>query len=158
MNVVVAAFSQFVVIRPSNEARYPFVVQVHTVANKTDTVRVRVTGPVDDAQKSWLIICRQPLLPAAQNFRHVIWGSKKRDRDIVKITRLHADRSVRSENDKLHYPTVEAVLTHAEMQRAYIYIDYPSAVYDGGYYHSIDLAYYLDSPKGKKSSIRWEDR
>ena len=41
------------------------------------------------------------------------------------------------------------------MRRAYIYIDYPRPVDDGGYYYSIDLAHYLKDNPRRKSEIRW---
>ncbi len=42
------------------------------------------------------------------------------------------------------------------MARSYVYIDFPRPVNDGGYYYSVDLAYYLDGPLGKDIEIYWE--
>ena len=81
-----AIFSAFVVITPANETEHPFLVQAQPLENKPGYTRVRVIGPVDGYQKTWLIECKQSLLPESQNFRMTIWGYKQFNDDIIKIT------------------------------------------------------------------------
>jgi hypothetical protein len=111
---------------------------------------------VDGHKKVWLILCKQSLRSARQNFRSTIWEAIENDKEIVKINQLKSGQISLSETGSQQYAYVEVVLSRDEMKRSYIYIDYPSEVHDGGYYYSIDLAYYLKGPLGKKSLIQWE--
>ena len=155
-NIAIAAFSSFVVITPENEAKHPFLIQPQPVENQANLTRIRVIGPVDGHKKVWLIMCKQTLRPASQNFRSTIWEAIENDKEIVKISQLKSGQISLSETGSQQYAYVEVVLSSDEMKRSYIYIDYPGEVYDGGYYYSIDLAYYLKGPLGKKSLIQWE--
>jgi hypothetical protein len=145
-----------VVITPENEAKHPFLIQPQPVENQADLTRIRVIGPVDGHKKVWLILCKQSLRSARQNFRSTIWEAIENDKEIVKINQLKSGQISLSETGSQQYAYVEVVLSRDEMKRSYIYIDYPSEVHDGGYYYSIDLAYYLKGPLGKKSLIQWE--
>jgi len=155
-NIVLAAFSAFVVITPENEAKHPFLIQAQPVENQPDLTRIRVIGSVAGNKKVWLIVCKQRLLPGGQNFRTTIWEGRENNNDIVNITQLKPGQITLPETGSQQYAYVEVVLSNDEMQRSYLYIDYPREVYDGGYYYSIDLAYYLEGPQGKKSQIQWE--
>ena len=151
-----ASFSAFVVITPENAAEYHFQVQAQPMDNQAGLVRVRVIGPVDGDKKAWLITCKQSLLPDKQNFRSVLWEGKAHDKDIVQIKRLTTSKGVLPETGEKQLAYVEVVLSSEEMKHSYLYIDYPRMVDDGGYYYSIDLAYYLPGPLAKKSMIQWE--
>jgi len=155
-NIALASFSAFVVITPANETRHPFLIQAQPVENQTNLTRIRVIGPVDGHKKVWLIVCKQTLLPSSQNFRSIIWDEREKNKGIVKISQLKPGQITLPETGDQQYAYVEVALSNDEMGRSYLYIDYPSEVYDGGYYYSIDLAYYLEGSLGKKSLIKWE--
>ncbi len=154
--IAFAAFSAFVVITPQNEAEHPFRVQVEPLDEQRAASRVRVVGPVDGSQKVWLIVCKRPLAVYRQNFRSFIWDGEPQGGDILRATRLKRAASRSVEAGGQEYPYVEVDLPHAVMRRAYVYIDYPQAVKDGGRYYSIDLGFYLEDGSSRKSWIRWE--
>lgn len=155
VNTAFAASSAFVVITPENEAEHPFSIEVNAVADHEQRSRVRIIGPVNGSQHTWLIICKKYLSPSRQNFRGFFWY-RDRHKEIERATRLYPDQIRLPESGDKTYEHVEVELSHEHMRRAYIYIDYPFEVRDGGYYYSIDLAYYLEGSLGKKSVIEWE--
>ena len=155
-NTAFAAFSAFVVITPDNEAEYPFLIRAQPLENQPGYTRVKVIGPVDGSKKAWLIECKQSLLSESQNFRMTIWGYEQFNDDVIKITPLKPGQTTLPGKGSQTYPYVEVVLSNKVMQRSYLYIDFPREVRDGGYYYSIDLPYYLEGPRGKKSQIQWE--
>ena len=157
-NLTHAVFSAFVVITPANEASHPFRIDTHPLETSDDLMRVRITGPLGDSQKAWLIVCKQSLLSDKQNFRSAIWNQTPENENIVNIQQLNPVRASSVTADGKEEIYIEVVLTSDEMSRSYIYIDYPREVRDGGYYYSIDLAYYLQGRLGKKSFIQWEKR
>ena len=75
--------------------------------------------------------------------------------DVVQITRLKPQYPP-DKSGVYKQAYVEVVLSDDAMKRSYLYVDFPQNVDDGGYYYSIDLAYYLPGPAGRKSMIRWE--
>ncbi len=149
-----AAFSSFVVITPENEAEHRFLVQVQAVADSPDRSRVRVVGAVVEHLRVWLVICRTPVHADEQHFRYVFWFDA-RNENIERYTQLFPEQTTLPESGDQLYSYVEAELSHEQMRRAYIYIDHPRPVDDGGYYYSIDLAYYLEGDLGKKSELLW---
>ncbi len=152
-----ASFSALVVITPENEARHSFSVQVNGVAGLGERSRVRVIGDVGGGQRVWLIICKTPVDSSRQQFRDVLW-SHAENHDIERYIQLFPEQTTESESGERSNPYVEVELSNEQMRRAYIYIDYPRPVDDGGYYYSIDLAYYLEGSLGKERSIEWESR
>ena len=153
-----AVFSAFVVITPANETSHPFRIDTHPLGTADELMRVRVSGPLADGQEAWLITCKQSLLSEKQNFRSAVWSQSQGNEDIVHMQQVNPVRAPSVTADGKAEAYIEVVLTGEEMQRSYIYIDYPSEVRDGGYYYSIDLAYYLQGRLGKKSLIQWEKR
>lgn len=155
MNATFAASSGFVVITPANETRHPFLVQVKAVADDDERSRIRVIGAVDGSQRAWLILCKTYLNASGQNFRNILWF-RDENQKIERVIRLAPEQTTLSESEEKSYSYVEVELSHEQMRRAYIYIDYPRPIDDGGDYYSIDLAYYLEGSQGKMSVIQWE--
>jgi hypothetical protein len=153
----VAAFSAFVVITPENQGRYPFLVQVRTVAQHASRSRIKIIGPVDGRQQAWVIVCKEYVDAGGQNRRKLVWYGEG-GTDVESLIRLRPGRTALPGFGDRPYGYVEVELSHEQMRRAYIYIDYPFEVRDGGYYYSIDLAYYLEGGLGRKSTIQWETR
>ena len=150
------ASSEFVVITPQNDAEHAFLVQAHREAAQPDRTRVRVTWPMDRYQQVWLVVCEKSLVAEEQNFRFLMWGETEGYERVISIRRLERRRMTLAETDSLGYSYLEIALPNEQMARSYLYIDFPRPVDDGGYYYSVDLAYYLDGPLGKKSEIYWE--
>lgn len=151
-----AAFSEFVVITPANDSEHGFLIQAKTATGRTNQKRVRVIGPMNGDKVVWLVLCKKAVQSDEQNFRTVIWGEEKARKDITRVIRLNRGRIMVPESGGHEQAYVEVTLSDEHMARGYIYIDYPRPVDDGGYYYSVDLAYYLAGPLGKKSEIHWE--
>jgi hypothetical protein len=149
-----AASSRFVVITPKNEVEHPFMIKVRGVAGQGGWSRVRVVGDVGAHQRAWLVVCKYSVGAGSQNFRGVFWFDAQ-DENIERYIQLFPEQTALPESGDRLYPYVEAELPDEQMRRAYIYIDYPHPVDDGGDYYSIDLAYYLEGSLGKKSEIEW---
>ena len=157
-DIASAYFSAFVVITPRNEAEHPFLIQASAVEDQPGFTRIRVIGPVDASRKAWLIKCEQSLLPDSQNFRSAIWEGRESHKAIIDINLLEPTSTGLQESDGQQRAYVEVLLSNEELKRSYVYIDYPYEVRDGGYYYSIDLAYYLHGPSARKSMIQWEKK
>ena len=155
-DLALAVFSALVVITPANEISHPFSIETHPVQNGKDLMRVTVTGSLKGGQTAWLIVCKQSRQPDQQNFRAAIWNHGPENDEIISIRQLHPTQPHAAATGEQRQADITAVLTSAEMKRSYIYIDYPREVRDGGYYYSVDLAYYLPGDSGKKSLIQWE--
>jgi len=152
-----AQVSAFVVITPENEAEHSFQIQVETVPERKNYSRVRVIGPIDGRRQAWVIVCKEYVNASGQNFRNYLWY-RGVNKNIQRVRRLHPGQTRPNGFTAQEHEYVEVDLPRDQIRRAYIYIDYPSEVDDGGYYYSIDLAFYLEADQGKKSSIRWETR
>lgn len=153
-SAAMAAFSRFVVITPENEAEHRFLVQVQAMTDYRDRSRVRVVGAVVEHLRIWLVVCRTSVHADEQHFRDVFWFDANNE-NIERYIRLFPEQTTLPESgDQLH-SFVEVELPHEQLRRAYIYIDHPRPVLDGGYFYSIDLAYYLKGDLGKKSEIQW---
>lgn len=142
-----AAFSEFVSITPKNEEEHNIHVTVISLDNKKDQYAVKIPLMITD-KHTWLIICKNPLSPKKQNFREYIWSSgKEGDKGILVITKLHLDKDGSELKDKNMEKYSEIMIHKDLIKRAYIYIDYSSPIFDGGFYYSIDLQSYLPYAK-----------
>ena len=161
-----AQFSQFVCISPDNPG---FDTRIHPVITfagaKQDYVSVQVPV-ITGFRQYWLIVCKEPLSAERQNFRAMVQtmkvqtmkgsGSLPREKrkEVVLIAPLTADRDEESEggvSTNAVNITIQMSLELAE--RAYIYIDYPFCVMDGGYFWSIDIPSYVKRMKGEPSQV-----
>lgn len=154
-NAVFAASSAFVVITPENEGEHPFSIQVKIVPDQEERSRVQIVGAINGSRHAWLIVCKKTLNSNQQNFRAFFWYGGRHE-EIERAIRLYPGKTTLPESGDQMYEYVEVELSHEQMRRAYVYIDYPLEINDGGYYYSIDLAYYLEGSLGKKSMLRWE--
>lgn len=140
-----AVFSAFVVITPENEKEHGIHVRVSPLG-EGDGKYILTVPVVTDFQKTWLVLSRDRLNGRDQNLREFIWSSgKKGDPGIVDLTELHPDAKYPETADSnIRY--AEILLDKEIVDRSYVYIDYPGAIFDGGFYYSIDLGSYLDGP------------
>lgn len=151
----VASWSRFVVITPANESEYPIVVRVEAVPGDEGRSRIRVIGDIGKWQRPWLVVCRTSVDPCGPYFRDMFWFGADNEKVELWMQLFPEQTLVPGWRGHL-YPYVELKLSPEQMHRAYIYIDFPHPVDDGGYYYSIDLAYYLEGTLGKKSDVQWE--
>ena len=151
-----AAFSRFVAITPDNEKEYPFLIQVQPVKDIKSQSRIKVSGSFVRDKHVWLIVCEKPLQSKQLYFRDYIWYGVDKGTQVVRLKKLQVHKLVTEKAEKQTLPYVEIVLNHEEMRRAYLYIDFPTPVKDGGYYYAIDLAFYMQGKLGKKKKIEWE--
>ena len=157
MKAAFAASSTFVVITPENETEHPFLIQVKGVAGHKEHSRVRVVGANDASRHAWLVICKKYVYASRQNFRNYFWYGEQ-VKEIERVVELHPTQTTLPKSGDQVYDYVEVELSHDQMRRAYIYIDSAFEINDGGYFYSIDLAYYLEGSSGKKSIIQWENK
>ncbi len=150
-----ASWSRFVVITPANETEYPIVVQVEAVPGHEGRSRIRVIGDVGSRQRAWLVVCRTSVNPCGPYFRDMFWFGAENE-DVKLWMQLFPEQTLVPGWRGHLYPYVELELPAEQMHRAYIYIDFSHPVDDGGYYYSIDLAYYLKGALGKKGDLKWE--
>ena len=77
---------------------------------------------------AWLILSSRKLSKNEQNLRYYIWEGTGAPANMVLKSKINP-----ATND------YEVKLTNQIIHSAYIYIDFPRPVNDGGYYYSIDL-------------------
>ncbi len=153
----IGASSGFVVITPKNDADHLFLVEVRPETTQPDRTRIRVTWPLDEEKRAWLVVCDKSLLEDEQNFRTILWGVNHELECAIGIRQFSQRHTTLPESGSVRYAYVELTLPDEKMARSYLYIDFPQAIDDGGPYYSVDLGYYLDGPLGKKSEIHWEN-
>lgn len=138
-----ATWSSFAYVTPETENNYGLKIEVSKIENEKGKYRTKIFGITNDEMKqAWLIISSEKLTENEQNLRSYIWESIKPSKYILVKAKLNPNKSFSFETKKKpgHY---EVDLSSVMMERAYIYIDFPVKVYDGGWYYSIDLPAYL---------------
>lgn len=141
-----AVFSEFVHITPETRDDYGLEVCVSSDAKDINGVLIRVRIPRDGHKVAWLITSTSHLDPEKQKFRNHIWkdpdgNSPSSDSPIVKISLLgHSD----SDPENVHIE-----IPRSEMSNSYVYVDFPYAVFDGGYFYSVDLDAFSEIDDGE---------
>lgn len=145
-NTAYASFSQFIRITPETEKKHNIQVQIKPISNQKN--KYRITIPFSsDSQQAWLIICKKPVVPEKQEFRNYIWSfctDDDENRDIIVSACLRENKNNLIPPDSGTSNNIEIILDEESIRKAYIYIDFPMLVLDGGYYYTIDLSSYLD--------------
>ena len=133
-SVAFGAWAGFAHVTPDTREKYGMPVCVSSIPGQPGLARVVFPLNKDSWVHAWLIITEQYFPPRKQNFREYIWSRSKDESRIQLRAKLHRmdDRDF-----------AEVVISRATMSRAYIYIDYPREVYDGGWYYSIDLSTFV---------------
>ena len=136
-----AIFSQFVSVSPNNENKYQ---EVRPAVTRNGDV-VTVSIPYRDGPKKyWLIISAKPLRNGEQEFRDFIWKGTSARTDIVLFASLAPSlQRTLSGDTRDERSEIRLVLPYKLAQRAYIYHDFPVAVFDGGFYYTVDIPSYL---------------
>jgi hypothetical protein len=135
-----ARFSQFVCISPDNADPQNRIQPVITFSSSTqDHVTIQVPI-IEGSRQYWLIVCKEPLIAEKQNFRKMVQQTAEKREDVVLVAPLTADRGVPTEAGITTNGTSITIQMSLELAgRAYIYVDYPHIVMDGGYFWAIDI-------------------
>lgn len=147
-----AAWSAFAHVTPETEKKYELAVYLTPIQSEKDSFRIKVTAVGYDHKQAWLIIASEKLTGEEQELRAYIWESIRPQKRILVKAKLspRGTSESSSRRDESRYYEVE--LSSEMLERAYIYIDFPSMVLDGGYYYSIDLPTYLARYKVQRSA------
>ncbi len=133
-----AAFSAFVRITPETQSKYDFDVEIKNIGNDKYRFRIGHEYLCEGHKCVWLIISNKPVSPEKQNFRNYIWSSEKEKQLTLTKTKLQCKKN----KDSCQSKHLEGILEKEKAARAYIYIDYPKFIFDGGYYYCVDLNTY----------------
>lgn len=144
VNTASASWSRFAYVSPVTQMKYELEVNVQAIANNTSQYVVRVNAVAFPMKQAWLLIANKPLSKEKQNQRARLWAEQFDINDIelmVPILPKNVDMFDQAKNkEKMFY---ELVIPASQIERTYIYIDFPQMVNDGGYYYSIDLGSYV---------------
>jgi hypothetical protein len=148
-NQALARWSSFVVVTPMSQSKEQEIVipgkksweQLHVEAKVSHqggmcTVKLRPVGY--PSKQAWLVITSKQLSKKEQDLRSTIWGQSIQDPNIILKTKL-SPYTVWVVNDDFTDAYYELAISKTESQYAYIYIDFPVPVEDGGFYYSIDV-------------------
>lgn len=147
-----ASWSRYAHVTPETETKFELNVQVEPVNNKKTAYLVRLEAVAFPSKQAWVIVTPKPLSPSAQNQRSRFWGDKLNTENVESIVPLRPTgipifpQSNETKSEKFY----EVVIPAGQMDRTYIYIDFPTRVADGGYYYSIDLGAYLPTDENPK--------
>ena len=134
-----ADWAKFVHVTPDTRAEYRIEVCVSTSESKLNTVMVVVPLGELSEQDAWLITTGSYVGPKYQEFREFLWSDRRDDSPITSITKL----------EYLHKSFVLVEISEVKMSGSYIYVDYPTPVFDGGYYYSVDLGTFIGVDDGE---------
>ncbi len=163
-------FSEFVLVTPGfeNPERYTAYISTNPVLTivASDNNTVTVTIPLKDTkqhQEYWVIRSKTPIEKGKLDFRQYVWEHKRYTEWVQRIeqderltpearSELINNHPLKNRND---VETIESLsvskeaqdivfnIPESEIDRTYVYRDYPGMVVDGGYYYCFDLpAYY----------------
>lgn len=133
-----ASWSDFAHVTPETQQKYKLDVEISPLANRKNIFQVKFNSVGSKHKQAWLIVAAISLSKEEQKLRDYVWQSTPL---ISEISLKALLKPVSDKNSISSYYEVE--LTVELLKRAYIYIDFPFMVADGGYYYSIDLATFL---------------
>jgi hypothetical protein len=132
--------------------------------NNTFIITIPLEG-LRQHQQYWVIRCKSSISEQQMNFRDYVW-EYERHKDWIqgiennerlskeakaKLIREHGTLKSRIDVEAIEYLSPSKVsgnivlkILESEIERTYVYKDYPSMVADGGYYYCFDIpAYYI---------------
>lgn len=151
-NYSFASWSQYAYVTPETETKYKLNVHVEPANSKNAAYLIRLEAVAFPSKQAWLIVTPKPLSPSEQDQRSRFWGDKLNTENVDSIVPLRPTgipifpQSNEIKSEKFY----EVVIPADQMDRTYIYIDFPTPVDDGGYFYSIDLGAYLPSDEDPK--------
>ena len=104
------------------------------------TVTIPLKG-TKQHQQYWVIRCKSPVEKGKMDFRWHVWGTSKKRDDVenAEVIQFKPDQEALT----LQIPV-------GELDRTYIYRDYPRRIMDGGYYYCFDLPAYYKKHKAEQ--------
>ncbi len=140
-NQGLAAWSRFAIVTPENQSKYHVKVEA-SLSKQNGSCTVKLNTLEYPSKHAWLILTSKKLSNQEQALRGYIWGEDKAPSSLILKAKLNpAGRElITSENnDEAYY---KLTISKEVFPNAYIYIDFPAVVFDGGYYYSINLGAY----------------
>lgn len=140
-----AVWSAFAHVTPDTREEYDMPVCVASMPNAPDLVRIRFPLADDRHKNAWLIITKTYLPAEQQEFRRYLWADSHIP-ELELVSEVSNLRSTIGRDAGIDEPELAEIQIARElMSRAYVYIDFPHATFDGGYYYSIDLSTFVDA-------------
>ena len=144
-----ASWSDFAHVTPATEKEYNLRVQLIPLDTGESRFKIKCRAVGFDEKLAWLIITEKALSSQEQRQRAHLWGSAQPEK-AIRLKTLILPEGVGALMEEEEAPLFYEVELDAElMKTAYIYIDFPFPVKDGGYFYSIDLNAYLEHHRAK---------
>lgn len=140
---LLAAFSEFVVVKPNSGYAYDFDFKISHPENRGKcTIEFNAVGY--DHKHAWLVVSTRVLSKKEQELRGYLSGCSPKPITIEMMSKLKPIRT-KAGTDANDVSLKYKITLNSEMAlRSYVYIDFPNPnlVLDGGYYYSIPLGDY----------------
>jgi hypothetical protein len=134
-----ATWSGLAHVTPETQEKFKIRVCIAEVPTDNLSVEVYVWTRRADAT-GWVITTKEYVQPSRQSFRRYIWNDQIDDSPIESIESI--------EYDEVPIP-IRVYLNRSLLSRSYVYFDWPTPIFDGGYYYSIDLSTFADRVQHK---------
>lgn len=146
-----ASWSRFAYVTPKTEKDYELSVYITPTNQFKTTYLIRLPAVSYPSKQAWLIVTPTSISPTEQNQRERFWSKELNTENVEAIIPLRPkgipifQKTDNSNKEKFY----EVVIPADQIDRTYIYIDFPTPVYDGGYYYSIDIGTYITTTEQK---------
>ena len=137
-----ASWSAFAVVTPKSQSRYA--VDIRSNVSDSGTCTVRFDAIHYPHKHAWLILTSRKLSKEEQELRYFIWEHTNAPPGLILKSKISPaiDQMKFMDHGNVSDAYYEVHVKNQPGHNAYIYIDYPRPVDDGGYYYSIDLGTY----------------
>ena len=138
----IASWSAFAVVTPESQSRYD--VDIKSSVSNSGTCTVKFDAIQYPHKHAWLILTSRKLSKREQELRYFIWEHTNAPPSLILISKISpaTDQMKFMDYGNVNDAYYEILVKNQSGHNAYIYIDYPRPVDDGGYYYSIDLGAY----------------
>ena len=138
----IASWSAFAVVTPESQSRYE--VDIESEVSDSGTCTIKLDAIQYPYEHAWLIITARKLSKQEQELRYFIWEHANPPPGLILKTKISPaiGQTKFMDDGNINDAYYEVIITNQTDHNAYIYIDYPRPVDDGGYYYSIDLGAY----------------
>lgn len=134
LNNAYGSWANLLNIDPSNDRENGFKLELFSSCyNNLITVQFEINEIT--SKVAYFIVAKNRLDANEQNFRREIWQIPNARNENIRTDFINMLRPLNENKYKLY-------ISEDIIERAFIYIDFPRAVSDGGYYYSIDLSKY----------------
>jgi hypothetical protein len=137
-----ASWSGYAVVTPESQSEYEVDIKAVVSPSGICTVKFKAIGYPD--KHAWLILTSSKLSNKEQKLRNYLWEDIDAPPNLVLKSKINPaiDKLNFLDNENVNDAYYEIKITNKISHSAYIYIDFPHPVNDGGYYYSIDLGAY----------------